>query len=212
MSFRTCRRLSLSRSTTSCAASSTTWSDVCMLTEEALRLAVADAIVDRMPEQTVVDKLFREDSESVRWVYREIAATRARRDEPMSTLAKRRSRSRHAGLWRKRPGLTVSAIAERFGMTVATLKALLEHHGYLECVPYGGRQRRMLVTESDFRAECGHNVTPKNRVGHLEGFAKAAPFPVLYEARLPDIMWTLGYGNIADRRCSPIEAQAHRLA
>src|SRR5215813_5942910 len=114
MSFRTCRRLSLSRSTTSCAANSTTWSDACMLTKEALRLAVADAIVDRMPEQTVVDKLFREDPERVRRVYREIAATRAR-DDPLSTLAKRRSRSRQAGLWRKRPGLTVSAIAERFG-------------------------------------------------------------------------------------------------
>jgi hypothetical protein len=178
------------------------WRDVLMLPdkslpEPALRLAIASAIVDRLSEETIIDKLFREDPERVRSVYREITAPRAGRDEPISSSAKRRERSTYVRpLWRKRSGLTVSAIADRYGMTVATLKSLLEFHGFLECVPYGGRQRRMLVSETAFHAEVGHNVIPMNRIGHLEGYGKAAPFPVFYEDRLSDIFWCLDYSNI----------------
>jgi hypothetical protein len=63
-------------------------------------------------------------------------------------------------------------------------------------VPYGSRQSRRLVTETAFHAEVGHNVTPENRIGHLEGYAKAATFPVFYEDRLADILWCLDYEGV----------------
>jgi hypothetical protein len=149
-----------------------------------------------MSEDTVAEKLFREDSDTVRTIYREIAEELRYRVWSEQKDLNRPTGTVRRLLWRDRPGLTLSQIAQRYGLSVSALRSLLEHHGFLECVPYGGRQRRTLVSETAFRAEVGHNVTPVNRVGHLEGYGRAAPFPVLYEDRLSDIMWCLDYRNI----------------
>src|SRR4051812_21496012 len=77
-------------------------------------------------------------------------------------------------LVRNKNGKTVSQIANDLGMNKTTLVSLLEHHGYLELRPCGGVQSRYLVSDTAFHAELGHNVTPSNRIGHLEGFNKSA--------------------------------------
>ena len=147
-----------------------------------LRLAVADAIVggvklpgaDRrqITEDEVVSRLWREEPSTIRHVFREITNKRplAYDDywlpEPMAKVGRPKSRRRL--LTRNKIGLTVAAIAERNGMSVAILKALLVHHGYLELTPYGS-PRRLLVTGTTFSAGYGHNAAGTNRVGRVEG-------------------------------------------
>lgn len=97
---------------------------------------------------------------------------------------------------RDRRGLRVPEFAERVGIERATLDALLSHHAFLELRPFGRNQSRLVVSDAAFAAEVGHMVGPKSRIGHLEGHAKAAPFPVFYDERIDDVMECLGWDEI----------------
>lgn len=97
---------------------------------------------------------------------------------------------------RDRLGLTLQEIAVRSGIARATLTTLMEEHGYLELVPYGGRQRRRLVTQAAFEAQLGHNVDPSSVRLRIEGAHRTSPFPVFYEEVLDDLLWTLDYQGL----------------
>lgn len=98
---------------------------------------------------------------------------------------------------RDRRGLTLAEVAAVAGLDRETLAVLMEHHGYLELVPYGGRQRRRLVTDRAFAAELGHNADGSTRrVGVVEGHNRACPFPVFYPDQVGAILWTLDHAGI----------------
>lgn len=167
------------------------------LPDASLRLAIADAVAGKMTAEVLVEKLFREDPERVLSIYHEVAANRAGHDEGLSSYAGREERKKLRPLpSRKRIGMTMTEIAAGAGIAAATLASLMEYHGFLELVPFGGQQKRRLVTDAAFQAELGHNVTPANRIGHLEGFHRAAVFPVFYSERLSDILWCLDFEGI----------------
>jgi hypothetical protein len=106
-------------------------------------------------------------------------------------------------LRRDRIGLPLQEIADIAHMPIATLTALLEHHGYIETVPYGGQQRRRLVTDQAFYAEFGHNVDGgAARIAHLEGHNRASVFPVFYPEVVSAILWTLDLEGIAAHAAS----------
>ena len=187
-----------------------------------LRLVIADAVVGGIKEpfqprrpitlDEMIAKLWRENPETVRRLFHEIADKRAAVDPYRLRLSKksdnrgettslngpqrRPRRPRRPRLTRNKRGLTLSEIARQTHMDPPTLTALLEHHGFLELVPYGWKRRR-LVTDTAFHAGVGHNVVPKNRIGHLEGYGKAMAFPVFYRDRLEEILWSLDFQGIA---------------
>ena len=191
-----------------------------------LRLVIADAIIGGMKEpfqpprpiteDEMVDRLWREDASTVRHVFREIASKRAgvdyyRARDPLKVVSKTNSvRKRAPRLTRNKIGLPVAEVARRLFMSSATLTALLEHHGFLELAPYG-RRRRRLVTDRAFHAEVGHNVTPKNRIAHLEGYGRAMAFPVFYEDKLDDLVWSLDYRGIV-KAVEELPTKRRRLA
>lgn len=98
---------------------------------------------------------------------------------------------------RNKRGLTLAAMSALVGVERSTLTALLEHHGYLELVPFGGHQRRRLVTQTAFDAGVGHNADPsRTRSRNLDGEARAIVFPVFYAEAVPSIMWSLDWEGI----------------
>jgi hypothetical protein len=163
-----------------------------------LRLAIATAIVDGHDLEYLQDRLFREDPEEVRKAYEEIRENRLDINSTMAVRKAPNDRIKAPILVRNKNGKTISQIANDLQMNKATLVSLLEHHGYLELRPCGGQQSRYLVSDTAFHAERGHNVTPSNRIGHLEGFNRSAMFPVFYEDALEKILWTLDYQGIKD--------------
>lgn len=105
---------------------------------------------------------------------------------------------RREPLWRDKQGVTVAAMAERWRIADSTLRALLDHHGFLETVPYGGQQRRALVPDNVFHAEYGHNVIPGKGSGVFQGDKSTIIFPVFYEEVLDNIWWCLDYPGITE--------------
>jgi hypothetical protein len=89
-------------------------------------------------------------------------------------------------------------MAERWGIADSTLRALLDHHGFLETVPYGGQQRRALVPDNVFHAGYGHNVIPGKGSGVFQGNKSTVIFPVFYEEVLDSIWRCLDYPGIAE--------------
>lgn len=165
------------------------------MTPSQLRLAIATAIVDRIPLETIQDRLWREDRDHVAHLYTEIALMRMGMD-PVSSSAVQRERAKQPKpQTRDAMGVPVAALAELWGMDQATLRALLEYHGFLS-MAWHNRQRRLLVSNAVFQAGYGHNVTPSNRIGHLEGHNVACVFPVFYPDRLEEIREVLGYEGI----------------
>jgi hypothetical protein len=163
-----------------------------------LRLAIATAIVDGHDVEYLQDRLFREDPEEVRKAYEEIRENRLDIDGARIGRKAPNDRLKAPVLVRDKNGKRIAEIADDLQMNKATLVSLLEHHGYLELRPCGGQQSRYLVSDTAFHAELGHNVTPSNRIGHLEGFNRSAMFPVFYEDALEKILWTLDYQGIKD--------------
>jgi hypothetical protein len=101
---------------------------------------------------------------------------------------------------RNRVGVTLGKMAEQGGMTRTVLARLMQHHGYLEMVPYGRSQSRLLVTSQAFAAELGHNVDPgAMKVTRLDSHARTAVFPVFYPEVVYGILWTLDWQGIVDR-------------
>ncbi|WP_042691146.1 hypothetical protein [Azospirillum sp. B506] len=117
---------------------------------------------------------------------------------------------RRETLWRDKQGVTVSAMAEGWGVADSTLRALLDHHGFLETVPYGGQQRRALVPDNVFYAGYGHNVIPGKGSGVFQGDKSTIIFPVFYEEVLDNIWWCLDYAGIT-KEISKIDNKKWRL-
>ena len=169
-----------------------------------LRLAIIDVLSDsdvtRRTLEVAKERLWREDPEDVAAVYDEVWLIRA--ETPWSDgsgsgthglRAERMRELRRPLSARTRRGLTLADIAEQAGLNVETLARMLEHHGYLETSPFGGRQSRRLVTAAAYVAHHGHNVDPSSiRSPRLDGSARAAPFPVFYAEHVSSILWTLG--------------------
>ena len=169
-----------------------------------LRLAMADCQrhpdFDQRSLPSAMDRLWREDRGDVIAAYDTMifGSLDSRSSEGRLGLhAERMRRLRRPLPTRDKRGLRLSEIATVGGMSVATLAALMEHHGYLELVPYEGTQRRRLVTDKAFHAGLGHNVDPRlQRSRRLEGAAKAAVFPVFYTEEIETVLWTLDWENI----------------
>jgi len=88
---------------------------------------------------------------------------------------------------------------------------LMQHHGLLELVPFGSRQRRRLVTDAAFHAGLGHNVDPGHlRSPRLDGNARAAMFPVFYADTVPTILAMLGWDGIK-RDAAAIKGKRERM-
>ncbi|MGF7172762.1 hypothetical protein [Azospirillum doebereinerae] len=155
---------------------------------------MATAIVDRMKLERIIDTLFREDREEVEEFYHDIKYQRSYMD-PSSSYGALKERFKRR-ISRNRVGMTLREISEYKSMRRSTLVSLLVSHGFLELVPYGGTQNRMMVTDEAFDGEFGHNVSPDNRIGHLEGFNRSCVFPVFYPEKLTDILWCLDYEGI----------------
>lgn len=170
-----------------------------------LRLVVSNCVWDRMSCQQTIDALWRESAADVEAIYREVS--RKLRDvlaDPLEgrhgLLAERMLELQEPLLSRPKRGLTVGEMAECAGVDRETMARALEHHGYLELVPYGGPNRRRLVTRQAERAGLGHNPDgSRRRIGHLEGMAKACVFPVFYPEHLDAILWTLDFEGIQAR-------------
>jgi hypothetical protein len=112
---------------------------------------------------------------------------------------------------RRKQGLTLQDIAAMAGLQRETLATLMEHHGYLELVPYGGTQRRRLVTKRAFDAGLGHNVDGSRcRIARLEGMSRAAVFPIFYPKKVPDILWSLDHAGMT-ARAAAIEGKRDRM-
>ena len=162
-----------------------------------LRLVIGNAIIDRIKLEDLIEKLWREDPDEVSSLYEAITARRINEVWRLSGYHRRmEERSKRQLPSRRKIGLTLNAIAKRKSIQLATLVALMEHHDLLEMAQFGLDQKRRMVTDNAFKAELGHNVIPANRIGHLEGYGKAAPFAVFYEDRLEDVFWMLNYEGI----------------
>lgn len=167
-----------------------------------LRLAVRDAIRSRMQLPAIIEALWREDATEVAAIFDSIArldvdGTSGPLDARHGLLAERLRELHRPLVWRPKRGLTVSDLAARTGVNRETMATALEHHGYLELVPYGGRQRRRLLTEQAVAAGFGHNADAAHvRIGHLEGFNRASVFPVIYPEHAAAILWTLDLDGI----------------
>lgn len=194
-----------------------------------LRFAVFDILADRkgralLPGE-VEGRLPREEPERVQ---RAVAAMLEGRDQRCGygaepgqgtcRIARRERALRQPLLQRRRLGMTLCEVAEvatkREGLQVgvAAIRALLTHHGYLECAPFGGRQRRTLCTDRCVTAGLGHNVhSPRSGTALKRGVGSTAPFPVLYPERLHDVLWTLGIDQIKEHLAG-LTAQRMRLS
>lgn len=169
-----------------------------------VRLAIADAIAGGKKLSFIQERLWCHNPEQVRDVYKQITRQRSdllsvSDDRHYGKEDEEQPKAVHTS---RRIGLRVAEFAGKAGIPQATLTALLEHHGFLELVPYGGLQRRRLVPDNVVEAGYGHNVVPSNRIGHLEGYNTAATFPVFYEEKIADILWCLNYQEIVDKALS----------
>ena len=182
-----------------------------------VRLAVADCLRETDPGkrrlESILDRLWREPPEAVIEAYDAMLFgglnSPIREPEGRHGLFAARMRELRRPLPRRdKPGMQLREVAEQAGMDRETLARLMEHHGYLELVPYGGRQSRRLVTDAAFHAGWGHNVDPGAiRSPRLDGHASAAVFPVFYPEAVPTILaaldWTglqRGAGTITNKR------------
>jgi hypothetical protein len=163
-----------------------------------LRLAIATAIVDRIDLDTITDRLFREDHGKIGDLYHEITRNRLDFQDEGRSRPTKNDDIKAPVLTREKVGMSVTDIAKGQSMNRETLVSLMEHHGYLELVPYGHGKRKYLVTDTAFHAAVGHNVQPGNRIARLEGYAEATPFPVFYPDTLNKVLWTLDYDGIKD--------------
>lgn len=169
-----------------------------------LRLAVGDCIIRPQPlslDETIA-ALWREDPTVVGRVFDAMTSNRAdHREEPTGRhglLAATMRELRRPPPKIDQRGLQINDIATQAGIARETLCALLEHHGYLELVFHGGRQRRRLVTQQAIDAGFGQNIDPSGVRLALEGAAKVAAFPVFFLEWVPKILWTLDYARLRE--------------
>lgn len=193
------------------------------LPPRALKLAVGFKLLDLAsrkgcisPLDALLAALPREDPEDVTQAYNAITTggwlDRGPDDGRHGLRAERLRELRQPLSRSNRHGLTVRDLAHRAGVDRHTMACALEHHGYLELVPYGGTQRRRLVSPTAEDAGYGHNVdAERKRIGCLEGYNRACPFPVFYEDRVDDILWSLDLEGIRET-AAEMTSKRRRLA
>ena len=171
------------------------------------RLAVIGCILDRKPLPEMQAMMWREAPNDIKATY-ERCMDNGMDDLEYSIdgrhglLAEKMKDLRRPLLSRPRKGVTITQMAKDAGIARETLANALEHHGYVELVPYGGPNRRRLVTRTAERAGLGHNPDgSRQHVAHLEGLNRASVFAVFYSEHIKAILWTLdltGIGHAAD--------------
>jgi hypothetical protein len=167
-----------------------------------LRFAILEAVRDRRTLDDILAALWREDQAEVTALY-DALAIRDLGDEPglvdgrHGLRAERMRELRRPLHWRPRRGLAIAELAGWAGVDRETMAAALERHGFLELVPYGGKQRRRLLTDTAVMAGYGHNVDAAHcRIGRLEGHNRANVFPVIYPGCARAVLWALDLDGI----------------
>lgn len=120
---------------------------------------------------------------------------------------------------RRKRGLTIQEIAGRGDLwgegpspDKAALYRLLEENCWLERAPFGREQCRWFVTDKAIEGGYGQTVDPSNLHSlKLSGGKKSFPFPVFYEDRMRDVIWTLGW-DIILKTVSALKDKKARLA
>lgn len=108
-------------------------------------------------------------------------------------------------------GLTVRELAAMAGVDRETMARALEHHGYLEVVPYRAPLRRRLVTRQAEEAGLGRNIlADRFRIGRRDGDHRASAFPVFEVDQAPAILWTVDLDGIR-RAAATLENKRARL-
>lgn len=175
------------------------------LPPSALRMAVLDCVHARRDRDETQEALWREAPELVGpifdAIFRRVQDNLACPvDGRHGLLAERMRELRQPLLSRPKRGLTVREMAERAGVDRETMACALQHHGYLELVPFGGPNRRRLVTRAAEKAELGHNPDgSRNHVARLEGMNVSSAFPVFYDEHFEAILWTLDFDGIGSK-------------
>jgi hypothetical protein len=173
------------------------------LSPACLHLAVTDCVLAGLKMKEIEDRLWREDPNTLREIADRIRIARVWSSEQrsgrhglMAERVRQLRRPLHNG---GRRGMTIAEIAASANINRETLACLMEHHAYLELAPYGGRQRRRLVTEQAISAGLGANVDGSTkRIARLEGAQRACVFPVFYQEHVASILWTLDYQGITE--------------
>lgn len=112
-------------------------------------------------------------------------------------------------LWGEEPSLLPKAIARP---DKETLYRLLQENCWLERAPFGREQSRWFVTDKAVESGYGQTVDPSNTHSYvLSGPKKSFPFPVFYEDKVRDVVWTLGWDVILDH-LNTIATKKERLA
>ncbi|MEJ5117218.1 hypothetical protein WH158_07280 [Gluconobacter cerinus] len=140
-------------------------------------------------------------------------------NEPDGALSKKhKHRSAHPKPQRRERGLTVSQMATEASLWTAkgpdktTLYRLLEAHGWLKRAPFGREQSRWFVSDEAVKEGYGQTVDPSNLHSiKLSGGRKSFPFPVFYEDKVKDVVWTLGW-DIILKAVDAMEGKKARLA
>lgn len=93
-----------------------------------------------------------------------------------------------------------------------TLYRLLQENCWLERAPFGREQSRWFVTDKAVEGGYGQTVDPSNLHSlKLSGGKKSFPFPVFYEDKVRDVVWTLGWDVILDH-LDTLATKKERLA
>ncbi|MFT8978990.1 hypothetical protein [Gluconobacter oxydans] len=112
-------------------------------------------------------------------------------------------------LWGEGPSPNPRAIARP---DKETLYRLLQENCWLERAPFGREQSRWFVTDKAVECGYGQTVDPSNTHSFvLSGPKKSFPFPVFYEDKVRDVVWTLGWDVILDQ-LNTIATKKERLA
>lgn len=166
-----------------------------------LSLAVADLVLRRVNAADAVAALWREDPETVMELHDRLFLSlsldiNGPADGRHGLRAEHLRKLRRPLPFRRKHGFTLNEVAERAGVSREVVASAMEHHGYLELVPFGGTQRRRLLTDQAFHAGIGHNVDAAQvRLG-LEGCNRTSAYPVIYPERVADVLWTLDLDGI----------------
>ncbi|GBR47306.1 hypothetical protein GRO01_21800 [Gluconobacter roseus NBRC 3990] len=89
---------------------------------------------------------------------------------------------------------------------------LLQENCWLKRAPFGREQSRWFVTDTAVEGGYGQTVDPSNIHSlKISGGKKSFPFPVFYEDKVRDVIWTLGWDIILNT-VSALKDKKARLA